>query len=48
MLDPSGDKEVELELDACKQRIRANLQRDLEVNEASEDDLEKLAGPKEM
>ena len=48
MLDPSGNKEVKLELDECKEKITANLQRDIEVATASHDDLEQLVGPKEI
>jgi hypothetical protein len=48
MLDPSGNKEVKAELDECKQKITANLQRDIDTCAASEADLELLAGPKEM
>jgi inositol-hexakisphosphate/diphosphoinositol-pentakisphosphate 1-kinase len=47
-LDPSGNKEVKLELDVCKEKITANLQRDIDINSASEEDLEQLAGPKEI
>ena len=45
MLDPSGDKEVKLELDECKEKITANLQRDIDFREASEDDREQMVGP---
>lgn len=48
MLDPSGNKEVKLELDECKEKITANMQRDIDIATASETDLERLAGPKEM
>ena len=48
MLDPSGNKEVKLELDECKEKITANLQRDIDIDSASEEDLEQLAGPKEI
>jgi len=48
MLDPSGNKEVKIELDECKEKITANLQRDIDVNAASEEELEQLVGPKEM
>jgi hypothetical protein len=48
MLDPSGNKEVKLELDECKERITANLQRDIDVKDASEEDLEHLVGPPQM
>lgn len=46
MLDPSGNKEVKLELDECKARITENLQRDINVSEAKEAELEKLYGPR--
>jgi hypothetical protein len=45
MLDPSGDKEVKSELDECKKRITAHLQRDVDVSTLSEAELEDLAGP---
>lgn len=48
MLDPSGNKEVKSELDECKEKITANLQRDIEIRGASEEDLEQLVGPKEL
>jgi inositol-hexakisphosphate/diphosphoinositol-pentakisphosphate 1-kinase len=48
MLDPSGNKEVKLELDECKEKITKNMQRDIDINTASEADLERLVGPKEM
>lgn len=48
MLDPSGNKEVKLELDECKEKISANLQRDIDISTANETDVEQLAGPKEM
>jgi inositol-hexakisphosphate/diphosphoinositol-pentakisphosphate 1-kinase len=48
MLDPSGNKEVKMELDECKEKITANLQRDIEIEQASEDDLCQLVGPKEL
>jgi inositol-hexakisphosphate/diphosphoinositol-pentakisphosphate 1-kinase len=48
MLDPSGNKEVKMELDECKEKITANLQRDIDVEAASEEDLEQLIGPKEL
>jgi len=48
MLDPSGNKEVKMELDECKEKITANLQRDIDIAEASEEDLEQLVGPKEL
>lgn len=48
MLDPSGNKEVKSELDICKERITANLQQDVDIEEASEEILEAMAGPKEL
>jgi inositol-hexakisphosphate/diphosphoinositol-pentakisphosphate 1-kinase len=48
MLDPSGNKEVKIELDECKAKISANLQRDINVNTANEADLEQLAGPMQI
>jgi len=48
MLDPSGNKEVKAELDECKEKITANLQRDVDPSTASEDDLEQLVGPPEI
>ena len=48
ILDPSGNKEVKLELDECKDRISENLQRDIDISSASEDKLTRLFGPKDM
>lgn len=48
MLDPSGNKEVKAELDVCKEKITANMQRDIAISTADEADLERLVGPKEM
>jgi inositol hexakisphosphate/diphosphoinositol-pentakisphosphate kinase len=48
MLDPSGDKEVKLELDECKERITANLQRDIDWRETTEEDRTKMVGPNEL
>lgn len=45
MLDPSGDKEVKLELDECKENITANLQRDIDFRETSEEDRMQMVGP---
>lgn len=48
MLDPSGDKDVKMELDECKEKITANLQRDLDYREMNEEDREKMVGPPEL
>ena len=48
MLDPSGDKEVKLELDECKERITANLQQDIGYDEMSPEDRARMVGPKAL
>lgn len=48
MLDPSGNKEVKKELEQCKDKITANLQRDIDVRTAKESDLSQLVGPPEL
>jgi inositol hexakisphosphate/diphosphoinositol-pentakisphosphate kinase len=48
MLDPSGNKEVKMELDECKEQITEHMQRDIDVKTAKEADLEQLVGPSEM
>jgi inositol hexakisphosphate/diphosphoinositol-pentakisphosphate kinase len=45
MLDPSGNKEVKMELDECKEKITANLQRDIDIGTAKESEIEQLVGP---
>jgi hypothetical protein len=45
MLDPSGDKDAKLELDECKVKITANLQRDIDYRETTEVDREQMVGP---
>lgn len=48
MLDPSGNKDVKKELDECKEKITANLQRDIDVTTAGEEDLSQLVGPPQL
>lgn len=48
MLDPSGNKEVKTELDECKEKITSNLQRDIDVPTASEEEICQLVGPPEL
>ena len=48
MLDPSGNKDVKKELDECKEKITANLQRDIDVRTASEEELSQLIGPRQL
>ena len=45
MLDPSGDKDVKLELDECKEKISMNLQEDIDWQEMTEEDRVRLVGP---
>jgi hypothetical protein len=48
MLDTSGNKEVKMELEECKKKISANLQRDIDWATASEEIREQIAGPLEI
>ncbi|CAB9509992.1 hexakisphosphate and diphosphoinositol-pentakisphosphate kinase [Seminavis robusta] len=48
MLDPSGNKEVKMELDECKEKITANLQKDIDVDKATPEEREQLVGPQEL
>jgi inositol hexakisphosphate/diphosphoinositol-pentakisphosphate kinase len=48
MLDPSGDKEVKLELEECKEKITANLQRDIDYRETTEEDRIQMVGPADL
>lgn len=48
MLDPSGNKEVKMELDECKENITANLQRNIDIGTAAEEELRQLVGPAEF
>ena len=48
MLDPSGNKDVKKELDECKEKITANLQRDIDVRTAMEEDVSQLVGPPQL
>lgn len=45
MLDPSGDKDVKLELDECKEKISMNLQQDIDWREMTEEDRVRMVGP---
>jgi hypothetical protein len=45
MLDPSGNKEVEPELDACKQKINVNMQKDKDFTDAPMEEVEEIVGP---
>mmetsp|Transcript_22354 Transcript_22354/g.34107 ORF Transcript_22354/g.34107 Transcript_22354/m.34107 type:complete len:1540 (-) Transcript_22354:14-4633(-) len=48
MLDPSGNKEVKVELEECKLNINEQFQQDFEVNEASQEKLTSLVGPDKL
>jgi inositol-hexakisphosphate/diphosphoinositol-pentakisphosphate 1-kinase len=48
MLDPSGNKEVKMELDECKVKITANLQKEIDIDKATVDEREQLVGPREL
>jgi inositol hexakisphosphate/diphosphoinositol-pentakisphosphate kinase len=45
MLDPSGNKDVQIELDACKEKININLQKDVDFDAVSESEHESIVGP---
>ena len=45
MLDPSGDKDVKLELDECKEKISQHLQEDIDWRDMTEEDRIRLVGP---
>ncbi|KAI2494334.1 histidine acid phosphatase [Fragilaria crotonensis] len=48
MLDPSGNKEVKMELDECKDKVNVNLQRDVEFSETTTAEHAQLVGPEEI
>lgn len=48
MLDPSGNKEVKAELDELKEKINADLQKDIEIRDISVEEREKLVGPRQI
>lgn len=48
MLDPSGNKEVKMELDECKERVNINLQRDVDFNDSTVEEHEELVGPSDL
>ena len=45
MLDPSGNKQVKKDLEACKKMININMQRDLDYDKMTKEDRESLVGP---
>lgn len=48
MLDPSGNKEVKEELEACKLEVNEQMQKSFNVANATEEQLEAAVGPKEL
>ena len=48
MLDPSGNKEVKMELDACKEKVSRKLQVDFDYLRASIKEREDVVGPREL
>jgi hypothetical protein len=48
MLDPSGDKDVKLELDECKEKLSKNLQQDIDWRAMTEEDRFRLVGPPQI
>lgn len=48
MLDPSGDKDAKLELDECKEKIKANLQQNIDWRDMTEEDRVRMVGPPEL
>ena len=45
MLDPSGNNEVKIEQDECKENINRNLQRDLDFDAMTSEEHEEIVGP---
>lgn len=48
MLDPSGNKEVKEELDACKEKINQNLQKDFDFDKTTVKEHEEIVGPRSL
>ncbi len=48
MLDPSGNKEVKKELDACKSEINKQLQQDIDVRKTKLEVLESIVGSRRL
>jgi inositol hexakisphosphate/diphosphoinositol-pentakisphosphate kinase len=48
MLDPSGNKEVKLELEACKEKVNKRLQVDFNYLTATAKERENVVGPREL
>ncbi|GAX21470.1 inositol-hexakisphosphate/diphosphoinositol-pentakisphosphate 1-kinase [Fistulifera solaris] len=48
MLDPSGNEEVKNEIGAFKEKICTNLQRDIDLDKISDEELDSIAGPSQL
>lgn len=48
MLDPSGNKEVKVELEACKHEVNKHLQQDFDIDKVPEKELEAAVGPAQL
>lgn len=48
MLDPSGNKEVKAELEACKHEVNRHLQKDFDIDSSSPEELEAAVGPAQL
>lgn len=48
MLDPSGNNEVKVELEACKHEVNKHLQKDFDIDKVPQDELEAAVGPAQL
>lgn len=48
MLDPSGNEEVKNEIGLFKEKIGNNLQRDIDLDKFSDEELDSIAGPAQL
>jgi inositol hexakisphosphate/diphosphoinositol-pentakisphosphate kinase len=48
MLDPSGNKAVKEELEACKKEVNRKLQQDFDINRSDRNRMEEIVGPREL
>eukprot|EP00986_Skeletonema_menzelii_P017176 scaffold18049_cov117-Skeletonema_menzelii.AAC.2 len=48
MLDPSGHKDVKADLEKCKEKINANMQRDVDYDKMTKEERESLVGPERL
>eukprot|EP00804_Cyclotella_cryptica_P009696 CCRYP_011232-RC/>CCRYP_011232-RC protein AED:0.07 eAED:0.07 QI:178/0.84/0.78/1/0.69/0.5/14/828/1553 len=48
MLDPSGNKEVKKDLEICKKKINANMQKDIDYGAMTKEERESLVGPERL